>query len=362
MATKNTGPAFLRKAFNTGILENSRWPWVDYLKGIAIVLVVYRHVLIGIERNGMEVPAALVNANMIFFSFRMPLFFILSGLFISASFARRPLEKLLYNKFENILYPYLIWAAIQITLQIILGGSTNSNRGWIDYLYIFYQPRALDQFWYLPALFNTTLVFLLLKKYCSFPRAAHLLLGVVLYFIGPYFDKVSMLSDWMEFYLFFALGDALSALFFHKRTQEQFRKPWLALLLLPFFIGAQVYYLSGDIGKTEFLVISLVGCFFMFALAFRLEQWNILRFFRVLGYHSLQIYVMHVICSAFIRTIFTKVFHIHQPVLLLFSGIAFGVVLPVMLYNLFMKDGIAWFIFSPRKPGTTPQQKAAIPS
>lgn len=351
MTTRNHSlTSVISGLFNTGILGKSRWPWVDYLKGIAIVLVVYRHVLIGIQRNGMVVPEPLVNANMVFFSFRMPLFFILSGLFISSSFAKKPLNQLVQHKFNTILYPYLIWATIQISLQILLGGSTNSNRGLIDYAYILYQPRALDQFWYLPALFNATLVFLLLKKYFSVKTGGHLLLGIILYFAAPYFDKISMLSDWMEFYVFFALGDALSTFFFQPRTQQRLRHPLSTIVLLPFFIAAQVYYLSRTTNQFEFLVISLTGCLFMFALAFLLEKWNRLKFLRILGYHSLQIYVMHVICSAFVRTILTKVFHLHQPVILLFTGIAFGVVLPVICYNLFMKDGFAWFLFSPRKP------------
>ena len=77
--------ALLARLFNTSILTKSRYPWVDYLRGIAIMLVVYRHVLIGIQRSNLSVPQVLEDANMLFFSFRMPLFFILSGIFISGS-------------------------------------------------------------------------------------------------------------------------------------------------------------------------------------------------------------------------------------------------------------------------------------
>jgi len=86
--------SLLSRAFNWQVLQKSRMPWVDYLRGIAIVLVVYRHSLIGIDRGGLLVPAALEKANMIFYSFRMPLFFILSGIFISGSLAKKVLEKL----------------------------------------------------------------------------------------------------------------------------------------------------------------------------------------------------------------------------------------------------------------------------
>jgi fucose 4-O-acetylase-like acetyltransferase len=83
----NSVKALYSKAFNLSVLQKSRLQWVDYLKGIAILMVVYRHVLLGIERSNIHIPDSLVNANMVFYSFRMPLFFILSGMFISSSIA-----------------------------------------------------------------------------------------------------------------------------------------------------------------------------------------------------------------------------------------------------------------------------------
>jgi fucose 4-O-acetylase-like acetyltransferase len=349
---------WLSRAFDLSSLQKSRLPWVDYLKGLAILLVVYRHVLIGIERNGIDIPAVLVNANMIFYSFRMPLFFILSGVFISMSLSKRNLGKIISIKFENLLYPYLIWVFIQISIQIVFSGSTNASRSAIDYTYIFYQPRSLDQFWYLPALFNTTLVYLLVKTKLKPPAWMQLILGLVLYFSSPYFQKISMISDWMEFYFFFALGDAITIFFFKESTQKFLKKPALLLLLVPVFALVQMYYLTHDefyylndpLGKTEFLLIALTGCFSMLVLAFRLQSLGMFRFLRVLGYHSIYIYVMHVIVAACIRIILTKLFGIDSPIPLLMCGIFFGVVIPVMFYNLLGKNHMLWFLFTYRRP------------
>jgi fucose 4-O-acetylase-like acetyltransferase len=345
---------WISKAFNLQQLQKSRLHWVDYLKGIAILLVVYRHVLIGIERSGIIIPSALVTANMIFYSFRMPLFFILSGIFISISIAKRKTGELIFIKFENLLYPYLIWSFLQITLQIVFSGNTNADRGLIDYTYILYQPRNLDQFWYLPALFNTTVIYLLIKSKLRFSSWMQLTLGLALYFLSPYFQKVSMMSDWMEFYLFFALGDAISVFFFSKKFQDFLKRPILILLIIPVFIAVQVYYLRNDeyyyinnfIGKIEFLAIALIGCFAMLLLAFRLQEWKALNFLRVLGFHSLQIYVMHVFVAALSRILLTKALGITDPVVLLICCIALGVVIPVIFYNLFIRNGIFWFLFS----------------
>lgn len=345
---------WISKAFNLSALEKSRLYWVDYLKGIAILLVVYRHVLIGIERSSIYIPEILVKANMIFYSFRMPLFFILSGIFISMSLSKRNLSNVLTIKFENLLYPYLIWSFIQITIQIISAGSTNASRDLVDYTYIFYQPRELDQFWYLPALFNSTAIYLLLKTKLKLDNRLQLLLGLLLYFISPYFQKISMMSDWMEFYFFFALGDSIHNLFF-KQTTQAFLKSWLLLLLLvPVFSLVQLFYLQHDeffyinnpVGKVEFLFIALTGCFAMVVLAFNLQRLNIFHFLRILGYHSIYIYVVHVIVAAGIRIILTNFFGITIAIPLLLAGIFFGVTIPVIFYNLFVKNNFLWFLFS----------------
>jgi fucose 4-O-acetylase-like acetyltransferase len=351
-------PGLLSKAFNLSILAKSRLAWVDYLKGIAIVLVVYRHVLIGIQRSvaaaqagGASIPSVpefLEKANMIFFSFRMPLFFILSGIFISGSLAKRSLGKVIAIKFDNLLYPYFVWVFLQVTLQILLGSNTNSNRTLINYTYILYQPRALDQFWYLPALFNTTVIYLLVKTYLRPPVWGQFLIGLLLYFCSPFLHSISMISDWMEFYLFFALGDAISAFFFKESTQRILKNPYSLLLISPLFFLTQLYYLAHltEPGKADFLVIALIGCLSMFILSFRMQSWKILPFLRIIGYHSLYIYVTHVFVAGLVRLSLTKFLGIHNPYILLFTGIFFSVTIPIIFYNLLVLDGPLWFLFS----------------
>src|SRR5215203_3254614 len=127
---------WISKSFNLPILKRNRYNWVDYLRGIVILLVVYHHTYLGIERSGLDVPASVGDANMVFYSFRMPIFFIISGVFTSISLTYKPLKDLIWIKFDKILYPYFIWAFLQITLQILLSSVTNSDRTYYDYLYI----------------------------------------------------------------------------------------------------------------------------------------------------------------------------------------------------------------------------------
>lgn len=357
--------SFFSKAFNLPIIEKSRLKWVDYLRGIAIILVVYRHALIGIERAGIYVPEILSKANTIFYSFRMPLFFIISGLFISKSLLKKKFTQLLNIKFENLLYPYFIWCFLQITLQILLSDQTNASRGLVDYSYMLYQPRNLDQFWYLPALFNCTIIYLLLKVKLRANVWVQYGIGILFYFLSPFLQDISMISDFMEFYIFFVIGESTANIFFKTRTQEKLRNPLLLLGSLPVFALVQLYYLQHDeyyyindpLGKIQFFIIALVGCFSMFLIALRLEKLNKLNFLRIYGYHSLFIYVMHVFVTALSRIVLVKLGIVDATTLLLLS-IFTGITFPVIFYNLFISNGPFWFLFSykrPFKPNVQPQ-------
>ncbi len=348
--------AWIEKGLNLKALEKSRLHWVDYLKGIAIILVVYRHILIGMSRsNDFEIPRYLWNANEIFFSFRMPLFFILSGIFLGGSLKKRTPGKLVEIKFENLFYPYLIWATIQVTLQIVLGHLhfTNADRTWRDYLYILYQPEKLDQFWYLPALFNVSVIYIFTKAILKLPGWVQLSAGVVLFFAHENIhgiDSISMLTDWMKYYIFYALGDVLSSSFFKPGFQRVMRNPWSLVAISPAFVLSQIYWLTHKVNALEFLGIAMIGCVTMFFVAFLLERMNVWNWLRVVGYHSLYIYVIHVMVAAFIRTLMVHVFHVHQVHLMLFTGIFFGVLIPILIYNYLILDGPLWFLFTYHNP------------
>ncbi|MGN6618627.1 MAG: acyltransferase family protein, partial [Ilyomonas sp.] len=278
--------AFISKAFNLPVIEKSRLPWVDYLRGISILLVVYRHVLLGIERSGVYVSSYLMTANMIFYSFRIPLFFILSGIFLNMSLKKRSIKQYISNKFETLLYPYFIWATLQITIQIFMSSFTNAQRTWIDYSYLFYQPRELDQFWYLPALFNVSMFYSLIKHYFKPTIFIQIVLGLVFYFLSSHVQQISILSDWMLFYFFFALGDLVSKLFFKDNFQKVLKSPFTFLAVIPLFILTQMYFINHDIDSTstdfyiqsQFIIIAVIGCFSMFVVAFLVQRLNILTF------------------------------------------------------------------------------------
>lgn len=78
--------------------------WVNIAKGIAIFLVVYGHVIDGLADSGYTFASYEVQHGIIY-SFHMPLFFFLSGLFFD-NMLKRELLTVIKSRALSLLYPY----------------------------------------------------------------------------------------------------------------------------------------------------------------------------------------------------------------------------------------------------------------
>jgi fucose 4-O-acetylase-like acetyltransferase len=370
----------------THLKKNIRLDWIDYARGIAIILVVYRHMFEGLKRTkaiadaGINVDSYtfLEHANIFFFSFRMPLFFIVSGVFVGSSLAKRGLNALAENKARTILYPYFLWGIIQITIQIVFSAFINSKKSFGDYGYLFYSPREVEQFWYLYALFNVTVIYAFLKAKAKFGPAQQIGLGLILFFVSAIFAQYKIewgfVNDIFHYYVFLALGDALSQSILKGKLRSFFFS-WKAVSLLAVpFILSQYYFLTVNIAHKDvspkylyvefdqpvmYLLIALVGCAFIIAISSILERYNTAKWLRYLGRHSLYIYVMHVIVFAAVRVVLTKFLKIYDVYALMAICITAGLIIPVLFFKL--TERIGWqflFTLEPQRK----QKKAAIDS
>ena len=98
-----------------------------------------------------------------------------------------------------------------------------------------------------------------------------------------------------------------------------------------------------------FLFISLSGCVFVVQLAQILQKTGLFKWLRVIGYHSLYIYLVHLILIAAVRVAMVHFLKITNIPLILFTAILVGVVIPIIMYNLAVRMGL-WWIFSLKKP------------
>lgn len=369
------------KLFNTSrILSRTRYPWVDYARGITIILVVYRHVFEGLGEEVSENYSALEYFNAFFFSFRMPLFFMISGLFFSQTIARNGLPLFIKKRFSTIFYPLLIWGTIQITLQLVLkNAGVNANREPADYLNLLINPREIEQFWYLNALFFVGILYALLHHYLHFKIKHQLIFGGALFLLCSYITitqlsspdrmypwnimQFSFVFDIAFFYIFFAIGNAISKFVLHPDYYKRLTSFKTILIILPAFLVVQYFFTEINLGRFPsltsekndyfvqyqmpwlYIIAAIIGGSFIVSLSFLLEKAAIFKFLRVIGYHSLYIYAAHLLVTSGTRIVFTKILGISYAPVIMIAGLFLGIVIPMILYNFAVRTN-AWWLFA----------------
>lgn len=345
-------------------MKQNRLTWIDYARGIAILLVIYRHVFEGIKLSGTSIEGHeyLEYANIFLFSFRMPLFFIISGIFISTSLRKKGMANYAEDRARTVLYPYFIWGTLHITLQLVFSKYINGNPSLNSYLHLFYLPREIAHFWYLYALFNVSVLYAFSKQVLKLSVNINIAIGLVLYFLSSYTYRqhieTGFLGDIMHYYLFIAIGDYINRYVLDPSLKEKLGSTASIFILLPVFVLAQYYFLTKNLEAgvdkymyveyfqpAIYLVIALVGSFFILNLTFFLQRLDRLKFLTYIGSHSLQIYVAHVMCFAAVRIVMSSVFHIDNVFVLLGCGIIAGVSLPLTIDWVANKLNARW-IFS----------------
>ena len=355
------------------VLQRNRFPWIDYARGICIILVCYRHSFEGLINAGFPTNKypllELVNSSLV--TFRMALFFILSGSFISGTLAKKKYGTYVADRFKVILYPMLIWGAIQITLQLVFSNFTNARREPIDYFYLLVMPRKIEQFWYLNTLFMVGIVYAFLKTVLQFNLWQLMVSAILLYSLGGLYYSTNMnmrseilaysfIPDLLHYYIFFFIGDAISSFLYDQKNIRSLGSVKFFIPVFLLFVITHTYYTIVNAQHQQgyyvefyqpvaFLLIALSGCALTIQLSFILQQSGKMKFLRVIGYHSLYIYLIHVMITGSLRAIMSKVFHITNIPLLLFVSVVSGIVFPIIIYNVLVRNRM-WGLFSLTKP------------
>src|SRR5580700_2918929 len=106
-----------REPITSGIRSNV----VDIVKGIAILLVVYGHTAQGLVHRGWWAGPGASYSRTFIYSFHMPAFFFVAGLFVTGSIAKRGSKHFAVDKMRTILYPYVLFALISVTIEPLIG-------------------------------------------------------------------------------------------------------------------------------------------------------------------------------------------------------------------------------------------------
>ncbi|WP_020531139.1 acyltransferase family protein [Flexithrix dorotheae] len=341
--------------------KKNRLGWIDYARGIAIILVVYKHAVVGFISSKVEIHSYLFDFQEMIYNLRMPLFFMLSGIFIERSLKRRGFSKFLKYKASTIIYPFFVWGIIQILIQIVASNYTNSQKEFSDVLYLLYYPRLIDPFWFLYTLFAVVMAYAVLKSFVGVNKLTLFVLSLGLYFVSFYIKTdLFCINDILFYSIFLVTGILLSKKLLDEKLQDLLTSPKLLLILVPIVLIGQWYWYTHHKGlvwftdltgidRFLFLPIAIVGAMLVLHISFLLDKKNLLPVLRHIGSYSLYIYVMHLIVTGASRAVFLKLFGENAATFSAILVIILGVLVPILIFKITEKFHMDFLYEPPKK-------------
>jgi uncharacterized membrane protein YcfT len=319
-------------------LAPGRIDWVDYAKGICIVMVVMMHSVLGVElaagQTGfMHVLVAFAKP------FRMPDFFLISGLFL-AVVIDRDWRTFLDRKVVHFAYFYVLWVTIQFGFK---APSFAAETGWAHvgllYLESFIEPFGTLWFIYLLPVF-----FVVTKATRKMPPLA--IWGVAaLLEMAHIATGWTVIDDFCARFVYFYSG-FLFAHYVFALSDRARAQPALALAALALWALGNGGLVAS--GFSEWPLISLLsglaGAGAIVTMGTLLARAHWLNFLRLCGEHSIVIYLAFFLPMAATRTLLLRTGLIHDIGTISLIVTVAGVVGALAIWRIALRAG-ANFLF-----------------
>ena len=340
----------------TSAIAAARIDWVDYAKGICIVMVVMMHSVLGVElaagQTGFMHPLVAFAKP-----FRMPDFFLISGLFLSVVIDR-DWRTYLDRKVVHFAYFYVLWVTIQFGFK---APSFAAETGWahVGFMYLesFIEP------------FGTLWFIYLLPVFFVVAKATRRMPPLMIWSVAALLEMAHIATGWTvidEFcarFVYFYSGYLFAHHVFALSDRARVR-PALALAGL----AAWALINGGLVGSgfSEWPLISLVlglaGACAIVTIGTLLARAHWLNFLRTCGEHSIVIYLAFFLPMAATRTLLLRAGPIHDIGTISLVVTIVGVVGALLLWRValavganFLFERPAAFWIAPKKPHATLQ-------
>jgi len=338
----------------------TRVPWVDIAKGICIILVVMMHTTLGL---GKDTGQTVWMHDLVEFArpFRMPDFFLISGLFLAATIDR-PWRIYLDRKVVHFFYFYFLWLLIQFAFKAPFMAADGQSWGAIGRLLLFSFVQPFGTLWFI---YMLPVFFVVTKLLKSAPR--HLFaLALVLQLISVdttyllsimelHMGVVSIDTHWVlvdefcSFYVYFLAGYLLAPRLF---ALAEFSRQNVSLSLTGLVLWGLGNLVLVANGYSTWPVISLVlagaGALAIVTLAGVLTHVRIGAVLGYLGGHSLVVYLAFFIPMILARLALMRFFPWLDGGSMAALATAIAIVAPLVGFGLINKIGIGHFLF--RRP------------
>jgi uncharacterized membrane protein YcfT len=282
--------------------RGQRVDWVDYAKGFCIVFVVMMHSTLGVEQAaGQEgwLHAVVTFAK----PFRMPDFFMISGLFL-AQVIDRDWRTYLDRKVVHFVYFYLLWTAIQFVFKAPLFVQQHGLTGtaWL-YVETLWEPFGTLWFIYLLPIF-----FVVTKLAHSFrlPVAAVWLVGAALEILHIH-TGWTVIDEFASRFVYFYSGYLFAPhIFAWVARWRAFPEAMLAGIAVWGLVnGLLTFHGFADLPFVS-LALGLAGAAAVIAVSVLLAKTDIAAPLRYCGRNSIVIYLAFFLPMALSRTVLLK--------------------------------------------------------
>ena len=333
-----------------------RVDWVDYAKGICIIMVVMMHSVLGVEAAAGQ--TGFMHLVVMFAKpFRMPDFFLISGLFVSVVIDR-DWRIYLDRKVVHFAYFYVLWVTIQFGFK---APSFAAESGWghvgLLYLESFIEPFGTLWFIYLLPIFFVVIKAtrrmppLLIWGTAALMEMAHVTTGWTA--IDEFAARfVYIYSGYLFASHVFALSDRARA------------RPDLALAGLALWALVNGGLVASGVSEWPLISIALglAGACAIVTLGTLLARAHWLTFLRFCGEHSIVIYLAFFLPMATTRTLLLRTGLISDIGAISLVVTVAGVVGALVIWRIALAAGAnflferpAAFWIAPKKPRATLQ-------
>ena len=302
---------------------------VDYAKGICIILVVMMHSTLGVEKALGD--ASWMNAFIAWAApFRMPDFFLISGLFL-ASRINRPWRSYLDTKVVHFAYFYVLWLTIQFALKSKGFVADMGIDGTVQHYFMsFIEPMGTLWFIHILAIF-----FVVTKLAGRVP-------ALTIWLIAAFFEAIDVHTGWLvidEFaarFVYFYSGYVLAPHVFAFAERVARQSPVTLFCSLFIWALANGWMVLNGYATLPGLGLALgfAGVGAVIAVSQILAKWDLAKAVRYCGENSIVIYLAFFMFMAASRMVLIKTGIIADGGLISVVVTAAGVIGPVILHRI----------------------------
>lgn len=325
---------------NAEIVSKQRIGWIDAAKGLTIILVVMEHTTFGVQNAIGHLPLVFGAIAEFAKPFRMPLFFLVAGLFAQKALFG-DLRKFVDGKIVHFAYFYVLWSVIQIGIKIVVPHEGGWQVTYVDLLMIPIQPFAVLWFIYALALF-----FIALRLLRSARPFFIFFFAVALYFTR--LDTGWMLIDefaWRFVWFVAGVYGAQQIFQIADWARAQPAKGTALGLLLLASVASVVFSHLIDIRSLE-LLMGFAGGGAAVILVSILASKGFAGPLTFVGKHSLYIFLSFFLPMAATRVVMVKLGFENGDLITLVAT-SFAVVSPIIAYKLLEKTPLSFFYIRP---------------